>query len=81
MKKKVLSLVMGNGELTKVSMSLQIERWEKEFGLKVPLTTLNRWKAEYRKKYEERSEREKVNALKSLFWNSFDLMENSPILG
>lgn len=81
MKKKVLSLVMGNGELTKVSMSLQIERWEKEFGLKVPLTTLNRWKAEYRKKYEERSEREKVKAMKSLFWNSFDLMENSPILG
>lgn len=45
-------------------MSLQIERLKKEFGLKVPLTTLNRWKVEYRKKHEETSERKKVEAMK-----------------
>ena len=72
---------MGNEELAKISITWQIERWEKEFVLKGSLITLKRWKAEYRKKYEERSEREKVKAMKSLFWNSFDLMENSPILG
>lgn len=64
MKEKVLSLVMGSGELAKVPMSLQIERLKKEFGLKVPLTTLNRWKVEYRKKHEETSERKKVEAMK-----------------